>query len=124
MYYVERHNVNFKNSYIYNSALMGGQEFTFYKLHYAFGGNVRYGEAISGWETYEPRDAPYSFTFIQSQTEQYKEYRRGDLARSFMAFGSYLGLVTTCTVAALATFQSFSIENSMIKKLYSTDTHS
>ena len=67
------------------------------------------------------RNAAFSFTFLQSQNEEYKEYIRGDLASSFVQFGSYLGLVLTCTYAALATFQSFSIENSMIKKLYSTE---
>ena len=46
---------------------------------------------------------------------------RGDIANTFVRFGSYLALVLRCTYYFLAEFQRFSLDNSMIKKLYSAD---
>ena len=67
---------------------------------------MRYGETTDSSvnRQYHFRNAAFSFTFMQSQSEQYKEYSRGDLANTFTSFGSYLGLVLTCTYALLSTF--------------------
>lgn len=44
MYNVKKHYITYKDSYFYNSNIAGGEEFEFYELSYAFGGNMPYGE--------------------------------------------------------------------------------
>ena len=58
---------------------------------------------------------------MQKPTQKSTTYKRGDLAGSFQAFGSYLALILRFTYYFLAPFQSFNLNNSMIKKLYSAD---
>ena len=53
--------------------------------------------------------------------EEHKEFKRGDIAGTFVRFGSYLALVLRFTYYALAEFQKHSLHNSMVKKLYSQD---
>ena len=51
MYNVEKNDVKFKDSFIYNPYMGDGHLFKFFKLEYAFGGNAPYGETTNGkWE--------------------------------------------------------------------------
>ena len=59
--------------------------------------------------------------FYQSQIQNKKKWTRVSLEDAFRAFGSFLSFILRFTNYIIAEFQGFSLDNSMIKKLYSAD---
>ena len=68
-----------------------------------------------------PLNTYLSFTFHQNQLKRYTTAVRASLFEMFRDFGSLLALVIRFTSLAISTTQGFSLSNSLIKKLYSTD---
>ena len=62
-----------------------------------------------------------SLSFSQSTTKKSFKATRNSLEASFRLFGSYLALILRFVGYVLSSFQRFSIDNSMIKKLYTAD---
>ena len=65
-----------------------------------------------------------SMSFSQATTEKKYSATRNSVEASFRLFGSYLALILRFTGYLLSSFQRFSIDNSMIKKLYTADDDS
>ena len=62
-----------------------------------------------------------SLSFTQSTTQGTRSAVRNTVEASFRLFGSYLALILRFVGMILSRFQRFSIDNSMVKKLYTAD---
>ena len=62
-----------------------------------------------------------SLSFTQATTEGSRSAVRNTVEASFRLFGSYLALILRFVGMILSRFQRFSIDNSMVKKLYTAD---
>lgn len=67
----------------------------------------------------KPNDSPFSMHFQQANTIKTTSSVRECLSGTFQRFGSYLALMLRFIGYVLGSFQKHSIDNSMIKKLYS-----
>lgn len=65
--------------------------------------------------------APLSLQFTQSQVTESSSTVRLSLYEVLQKFGSYLAFVIRFTALMIGSFQKHSIDNSMIKKLYSAN---
>lgn len=62
-----------------------------------------------------------SLSFTQATTQGSRSAVRNTVEASFRLFGSYLALILRFVGMILSRFQRFSIDNSMVKKLYTAD---
>ena len=68
----------------------------------------------------EPKNSYFSYTFHQSQVENKTKSVRATIYDVFRSFGSLLAFTIRFTILGISPMQSFSLANSLIKKLYSS----
>lgn len=69
----------------------------------------------------EPENTYLSYTFHQGQVKRKTKSTKQTLYDLVRSFGSLLSFTIRFTVLAISNMQSFSLANSLIKKLYSAD---
>ena len=128
-YEVQQEHNSFSNRVIYNdqfftSMLLGTQDV------------ITYSPQIDAIKTYPTSDlkkfiasvpyseilyAPLAIEFTQAQSEINSSFIRFTLYEVLQKFGSYLAFILRFTGLLIGSFQKHSIDNSMIKKLYSAE---
>ena len=72
-------------------------------------------------DEYLPINSRLSIHYAQSTRSHTVKADRATIESSFRSFGSYLAFVIRFTQLLVGKFQRFSIDNSMVKKLYTCD---
>ena len=81
---------------------------------------LSFASMVQGEKTL-PINSRLSIHFQQSTRQHTYSAERSTIENSFRSFGSYLAFVIRFTQLLLGKFAKFSIDNSMVKKLYTCD---
>ena len=117
-YKVAREAINWKHSYIVNWSFLGGTPLTCYSIYPLLSTIFPYTEQEFN-ESSNPKDVFFSMHFTQSDTQKKTTATKEALSNSFQRFGSYLALTLRFAGYIVGRWQKFSLDNSMMKKLYS-----
>ena len=72
-------------------------------------------------DEYLPINSRLNVHYSQSTRSHKYKAERATIENSFRAFGSYLAFVIRFTQLLVGKFQKFSLDNSMVKKMYTCD---
>jgi hypothetical protein len=105
---VSRNQIIFNDGVIYNPSYVAGQQFTTYDI------------TSTNFSVKSLSNASYlSVVLHQNNREQFETYTRTTIAATLLLLGGFISMITRMTNFTLNTYQNFTIDKSMIKKLYS-----
>ena len=119
---VEKTAISFKGNLLYHNDLLSFnlQELTTYAVLFKQD-QALIKESIMYSQANYPYNSRLSIHFTQSTQQHSYSAERSTIESSFRSFGSYLALIIRFTQLLLGKFQRFSIDKSMVKKLYTCD---
>ena len=117
-YKVAKRAITLRNSYLVNWSFMEGKKLTAYTIEPLLSTVFPYSEQEFG-ESSNPKDVFISMQFTQSDSQFSTAAQKEALANTFQRFGSFLALSMRFAGYLVGRWQKFSLDNSMMKKLYS-----
>lgn len=111
---VQRWRYGFLDNFWYNAPFYEGKVINTYSV---FGSNDQI--APIGDPSTLTQFGYISFTLIQDQVEVVIRCKRNAIAGTFLLVGAFISMITRITNLCLSSYQGFSVDKSMIKKLYS-----
>ena len=119
---MKRIGVSFNDNPWYSNPILtfDNENMVYYDATYEYGQSLTSAD-VDPTRALFPQNMMLSLSFTQSTTEDSYKAVRNTLESSFRLFGSYLALILRFTGMLLSRFQRFSIDNSMVKKLYTAD---
>lgn len=113
--------ITFSNWWVYSDDVINNySEFTVYGVTES--DSWSYPSSVKEKTRVEfPKNSYFSYTFHQAQTKTKTTSLRATTYDVFRSFGSLLSFTIRFTVLGISTMQSFSLSNSLIKKLYSVE---
>ena len=117
-YRVARDAITLRRSYLANWAFMPGHKITAYNVENLIS-TVFPKQESNYTESNNPKDVYLSMHFVQGDTQTTSSANKEAISNTFQRFGSFLALTMRFVGYVVGRWQKFSLDNSMMKKLYS-----